>query len=139
MTTTLTLLGVILVIGALAYRRASLFISTLVTFAALIIGGLYGHVPLLVWALFAVVAIPLNLVEFRRNQLTKPLFKLYKSIMPEMSRTRKKPSKRALPGGKPTCLPAIRTGRSCTPSRSAPCRQKSRPSWTARWKRCAAW
>ncbi|MBL0456817.1 acyl-CoA dehydrogenase FadE [Aeromonas enteropelogenes] len=89
MTTTLTLLGVILVIGALAYRRASLFISTLVTFAALIIGGFYGHVPLLVWALFAVVAIPLNLVEFRRNQLTKPLFKLYKSIMPEMSRTEK--------------------------------------------------
>lgn len=89
MTTTLTLLGVILVIGALAYRRASLFISTLVTFAALIIGALYGHVPLLVWVLFAVVAIPLNLVEFRRNQLTKPLFKLYKSIMPEMSRTEK--------------------------------------------------
>ena len=32
---------------------------------------------------------PLNLVDFRRNQLTKPLFKLYKSIMPEMSRTEK--------------------------------------------------
>ncbi|MGL4776817.1 MAG: acyl-CoA dehydrogenase, partial [Aeromonas veronii] len=89
MTTTLTLLGVILVIGALAYRRASLFISTLVTGAALVLGAIYGHVPLLVWALFAVIAIPLNLVEFRRNQITKPLFKIYKSIMPEMSRTEK--------------------------------------------------
>ncbi|WP_270803874.1 MULTISPECIES: acyl-CoA dehydrogenase FadE [Aeromonas] len=89
MTTTLTLLGVILVIGALAYRRASLFISTLVTGAALVLGTLYGHVSLLVWALFAVIAIPLNLVEFRRNQITKPLFKIYKSIMPEMSRTEK--------------------------------------------------
>ncbi|WP_323885864.1 acyl-CoA dehydrogenase FadE [Aeromonas veronii] len=89
MTTTLTLLGVILVIGALAYRRASLFISTLVTGAALMLGAIYGHVPLLVWALFAVIAIPLNLVEFRRNQITKPLFKIYKSIMPEMSRTEK--------------------------------------------------
>jgi len=46
MTTTLTLLGVILVIGALAYRRASLFISTLVTGAALVLGAIYGHVPL---------------------------------------------------------------------------------------------
>ncbi|CAJ1804126.1 Acyl-coenzyme A dehydrogenase [Aeromonas veronii] len=89
MTTTLTLLGVILVIGALAYRRASLFISTLVTGAALVFGTIYGHVPLLVWVLFAVIAIPLNLVEFRRNQITKPLFKIYKSIMPEMSRTEK--------------------------------------------------
>ncbi|MBM0416926.1 acyl-CoA dehydrogenase FadE [Aeromonas veronii] len=89
MTTTLTLLGVILVIGALAYRRASLFISTLVTGAALVLGTIYGHVPLLVWTLFAVIAIPLNLVEFRRNQITKPLFKIYKSIMPEMSRTEK--------------------------------------------------
>ncbi|WP_421158876.1 acyl-CoA dehydrogenase FadE [Aeromonas dhakensis] len=89
MTTTLTLLGVILVIGAMAYRRASLFTSTLATAAALIVGTLYGHIPLLVWVLFAVIAIPLNLVDFRRNQLTKPLFKLYKSIMPEMSRTEK--------------------------------------------------
>ncbi|MFQ2312420.1 acyl-CoA dehydrogenase FadE [Aeromonas dhakensis] len=89
MTTTLTLLGVILVIGAMAYRRASLFTSTLATAAALIAGTLYGHVPLLVWVLFALIAIPLNLVDFRRNQLTKPLFKLYKSIMPEMSRTEK--------------------------------------------------
>ena len=45
MTTTLTLLGVILVIGAMAYRRASLFTSTLATAAALIVGTLYGHVP----------------------------------------------------------------------------------------------
>ncbi|MGY3942624.1 acyl-CoA dehydrogenase FadE [Aeromonas tecta] len=89
MMTTLTLLGVILVIGAMAYRRASLLTSTLATAAALVIGTLYGHVPLLVWVLFALVAIPLNLVEFRRNQLTKPLFKIYKSIMPEMSRTEK--------------------------------------------------
>ncbi|MFC5707748.1 acyl-CoA dehydrogenase FadE [Aeromonas eucrenophila] len=89
MTTTLTLLGVILVIGAMAYRRASLFTSTLATAAALVIGAFYGHVPLLIWVLFALVAIPLNLVEFRRNQLTKPLFKIYKSIMPEMSRTEK--------------------------------------------------
>ncbi|MGS3137126.1 acyl-CoA dehydrogenase FadE [Aeromonas sanarellii] len=89
MTTTLTLLGVILVIGAMAYRRASLFTATLATAAALVAGALYGHVPLLVWVLFAVIAIPLNLVEFRRNQLTKPLFKIYKSIMPEMSRTEK--------------------------------------------------
>ncbi|MGY3903228.1 acyl-CoA dehydrogenase FadE [Aeromonas lusitana] len=89
MTTTLTLLGVILVIGAMAYRRASLLTSTLATAIALCVGAFYGHVPLLVWALFALVAIPLNLVEFRRNQLTKPLFKIYKSIMPEMSRTEK--------------------------------------------------
>lgn len=87
--TTLTLLGVILVIGAMAYRRASLFTSTLITAAALALGALYGHVPLLVWVLFALIAIPLNLVEFRRNQLTRPLFKIYKSIMPEMSRTEK--------------------------------------------------
>ena len=45
MTTTLTLLGVILVIGAMAYRRASLFTATLATAAALVAGTFYGHVP----------------------------------------------------------------------------------------------
>ena len=39
MTTTLTLLGVILVIGAMAYRRASLFTATLATAAALVAGA----------------------------------------------------------------------------------------------------
>ena len=43
---------VILVIGAMAYRRASLFTATLATAAALVAGTFYGHVPLLVWALF---------------------------------------------------------------------------------------
>jgi acyl-CoA dehydrogenase len=117
MTTTLTLLGVILVIGAMAYRRASLFTATLATAAALVAGTFYGHVPLLVWALFAVIALPLNLVEFRRNQLTKPLFKIYKSIMPEMSRTEKEAIEAGTTWWKRICLPATLTGRSCTPFR----------------------
>ena len=40
------------------YRRASLFTATFATAAALVAGTFYGHVPLLVWALFAVIALP---------------------------------------------------------------------------------
>ncbi|MEW7866386.1 acyl-CoA dehydrogenase FadE [Aeromonas diversa] len=89
MTTALTLLGVLIVIGVLAYRRTPLLMSTLITFAALLVGSLYGHLSWLTWLLFAAVALPLNLVELRRSNISKPLFKLYKGIMPEMSRTEK--------------------------------------------------
>ncbi|MGL5225587.1 MAG: hypothetical protein ACRC8Q_09770, partial [Aeromonas sp.] len=60
MTTTLTLLWVILVVAALAYRRQTLLSATLITGVALLLGAIVGHVPLLLWGLFIAIAILLN-------------------------------------------------------------------------------
>ncbi|MGL5598871.1 MAG: acyl-CoA dehydrogenase, partial [Aeromonas sp.] len=89
MTTTLTLLWVILVVAALAYRRQTLLSATLITGVALLLGAIVGHVPLLLWGLFIAIAILLNGVEFRRNLLSKALLKRYQAIMPQMSHTEK--------------------------------------------------
>ncbi|MGL5452312.1 MAG: acyl-CoA dehydrogenase FadE [Aeromonas sp.] len=89
MTTTLTLLWVILVVAALAYRRQTLLSATLITGVALLLGAIVGHVPLLLWGLFIAIAILLNGVEFRRNLLSNALLKRYQAIMPQMSRTEK--------------------------------------------------
>jgi acyl-CoA dehydrogenase len=47
---------------------------------------------------FAVLALPLNLVEFRRNQLTKPLFRSTSPSCRRCPEPRRKQSKRGRPG-----------------------------------------
>ena len=74
----------------LAYRRADLLTSTIATGVAVAAYVIFGDGHFL-WkfvliALFGVMVIP-NLIEFRREKLTKPLLAIYRKMLPSMSDT----------------------------------------------------
>ncbi|MDF2177570.1 acyl-CoA dehydrogenase FadE [Aliiglaciecola sp. CAU 1673] len=81
---------ILLVLGALgvaSYWRLKLNVATLLVAAVMAAGTVAGEIGYLGWLLFLVIALPINLSAVRKQYLTAPLFKLYKKIMPEMSRT----------------------------------------------------
>lgn len=84
-----TLLGFI-IIGVLAYHRASLKLYTLTLAIYLVLASLingYSVGLTLSWLLFLVIFIPLNLTSLRQRYFIQPIFKLYRTLMPTMSRT----------------------------------------------------
>lgn len=91
----LTLLSVIVVLGifgALSYFRVSLLMwsATVLFLLAILTHFTHDHPAMIVvWTLFVIVALFLNLSFLRRNFLTKPLFKMFKRVMPPMSQTEK--------------------------------------------------
>tara|TARA_B100001057_G_scaffold501204_1_gene621986 strand:+ start:1514 stop:4045 length:2532 start_codon:yes stop_codon:yes gene_type:complete len=74
----------------LAYQRIDLRSSTAVIGIAVLIYVLIGDGSVL-WNLFLIfvvsLMIVLNLIEFRREKLTKPLLKIYRRMLPSMSNT----------------------------------------------------
>jgi len=76
---------------ALAYQRVPLFFATAAYVVYLILYTLLAAGPvwlkLLFWALFLVVAVPVNIPAIRRLYVSKPLLDLFRKIMPEMSDT----------------------------------------------------
>jgi acyl-CoA dehydrogenase len=81
--------ALLLAIGILAYHRASLTLFTGAIAALLVAGTFAGTVGIVSWLIFAVITIPLNIASIRQQHITKPLLKLYRKIMPEMSTTEK--------------------------------------------------
>ncbi len=75
---------------ALAYRRVDLPMSTLVFGGALVVYSLSGVSHwlwlLLVWVSFAVLVV-LNSTDFRRERITLPLLRFYRSVVPQLSTT----------------------------------------------------
>ncbi|PSJ44878.1 acyl-CoA dehydrogenase [Zobellella endophytica] len=84
-----TALLLLLTWGGLAYRQNRLVVATLVTAVILGLGTALGEVGPVVWLLFSLVAGVLNLPALRHGLLSRPLFRVYKGLMPEMSRTEK--------------------------------------------------
>ena len=74
----------------LAYQRIDLRTSTIAAGAALIAYTIVGDGPwwwlLLLWASFSLMVVP-NMIEFRRETLTKPLLNIYRTMLPSMSDT----------------------------------------------------
>jgi acyl-CoA dehydrogenase len=74
----------------LAYQRIDLRTSTIATGAALfaysIFGGWSWWCLLIMWAAFGLMVVP-NMIEFRREKLTKPLLNIYRTMLPSMSDT----------------------------------------------------
>ncbi len=80
----------LIIIGGLAYFRASLRLSTAALAATLAFITYFHGLSLglfITWVLFLSIFIPLNLTHVRRRYLTSPIFNLFKKIMPTMSRT----------------------------------------------------
>ena len=71
----------------MAYSRASLSSYTLAFTVLMALGTLFSVISFVGWVVFALVALPLNVTNFRKQYITSPLLALYKGIMPEMSRT----------------------------------------------------
>jgi acyl-CoA dehydrogenase len=74
----------------LAYQRIDLKTSTIATGIAIVAYVLFGDGHIL-WKMFLIIAfgamvIP-NMVEFRREKLTKPLLAVYRKMLPTMSDT----------------------------------------------------
>ena len=91
MLTLLWLLGLLLCIAAVAYVRTSLLNACLGVGAYLLVMTLLGPVhwvlDLVLWAVFLCVAVPLNLPDVRRNQISAPLFGWFKKVLPPLSDT----------------------------------------------------
>jgi acyl-CoA dehydrogenase len=74
----------------LAYQRIDLRTSTVAAGLALVAYTVFGSGAwwwlLILWVLFGLMVIP-NLVEVRREKLTKPLLAVYRKMLPSMSST----------------------------------------------------
>ncbi|MDX1454091.1 MAG: acyl-CoA dehydrogenase [Gammaproteobacteria bacterium] len=84
----LLVLGVVL---AVFYKRTRLLPATVLIAATLALytwQGDPGHFWLVIlWGVFGTIAAFLNVTPLRRNLLTRPVLKIYRKIMPEMSAT----------------------------------------------------
>ncbi|MDB2387478.1 acyl-CoA dehydrogenase FadE [Shewanella sp.] len=89
MTTLLWILAMIFTLGAFAYLRVSLLTATIGAAIVMAIGTGTAVISPLLWIVFLIIALPLNLNTFRQNFITRPLLKMYRGIMPEMSTTEK--------------------------------------------------
>ncbi|MDO6500878.1 acyl-CoA dehydrogenase FadE [Photobacterium sanguinicancri] len=89
MVTFVYLLGLIGLIGLLAYHRANLRTFTLAIAAGLAIGTVLDVAGQFSWLIFLAIAIPLNITSLRKQLLSKTALGMFKKVMPEMSRTEK--------------------------------------------------
>ncbi|GHG70019.1 acyl-CoA dehydrogenase [Alishewanella longhuensis] len=85
----LIIVALLVATGVLAYHRASLTLFTAALAAVLLVGTFSDVVGFWGWLVFLAIALPLNIASVRQQHLTKPLLKLYRKIMPEMSTTEK--------------------------------------------------
>ena len=89
----LPLLAAILVSLVCSYRRAGLRTWTVLTALAIVATGVAVDAHWLATTatllVFALAALPLNLVDFRRKRLTAPLLAIYQKITPQLSPTEK--------------------------------------------------
>ena len=90
MSVILTLLAALIATGACAYHRTSLRTWAIATMATTVVVGLLVHAPLTMVILLvieAVIAVPLLMVGFRRQQISAPLLKLFAKVTPKLSET----------------------------------------------------
>lgn len=76
-----------LALGIAFYRRLGLTNTTALLAGVLVVGTVVGNVGFFSWLLFAIVALPLNIEDVRKQYITKKLLAFYEKVMPEMSTT----------------------------------------------------
>ena len=89
--TGLLILTLIAISMACAFYGTSLLTWTIAIAAAIVAFGATGSVPLLALAViglvFAAIAIPLNVTEWRRQLISAPFLKQFRRMLPEISET----------------------------------------------------
>jgi len=83
------LIAGLLLMGGLAYFRASLVAFSLVLTGLLVAYSFISPFSQLFWLAYLLIIGGLNFKALRQQLISKPLFKIFKKIMPEMSRTEK--------------------------------------------------
>ncbi|WP_257386688.1 acyl-CoA dehydrogenase [Tahibacter caeni] len=87
------LLAAILVSLACSYRRVALRTWSALTAVAIVAAGVLAEshwlATSITFLVFALVAVPLNLTDFRRKRLSAPLLAIYQKITPQLSPTEK--------------------------------------------------
>jgi len=71
----------------MAYNRSSLSSFTLSFAILMAIGTFLDVISFFEWFIFALITLPLNLTQVRKEYISTPLLKAFKGIMPEMSDT----------------------------------------------------
>jgi acyl-CoA dehydrogenase len=71
----------------MAYSRASLSTFTIAFTLLMIVGTFFDIVSFFSWLIFAIIAIPLNIADIRKQYISNPLLTMFRGIMPEMSKT----------------------------------------------------
>jgi len=71
----------------MSYKRLSLSSFTLAFTVLMAIGTFLNVIGFVSWLLFAVIALPLNIDNVRKQFISMPLLSLYQKIMPQMSET----------------------------------------------------
>lgn len=87
MLTFIWVIGLIGLFGFLAYHRAALTTFSLLMASYLVVGSVLGVVGQVVWLLFLLIVLPLNITSIRQQILATPALKYFRSVMPEMSKT----------------------------------------------------
>ena len=87
MNTLIWSVALIAILAVCSYMRIKLFQTTVAAAIVMLIGSIFDLVGVLGWLAFAAVAFPLNSTQIRRQYLTTPALKMYRKIMPEMSKT----------------------------------------------------
>ena len=87
MDTLIWIISALALSGYMAYSRASLSTYTALFAVLMLIGSFYNVVSIFGWLVFAALAVPLNMTNFRQQYISKPLLDLFRGIMPQMSRT----------------------------------------------------
>ncbi len=83
----LWLLSAVALCWFMAYSRSSLVTFTLSFTALMALGTFLDTVSFVSWVVFALIILPLNISNVRKQYISLPLLKMFRSIMPEMSTT----------------------------------------------------
>ncbi|UAW97132.1 acyl-CoA dehydrogenase [Halopseudomonas nanhaiensis] len=93
MVTLVWLIGLFFCLAGLAYVRSGLLNGCLVVGLYLLAMTLFSPthwlIMLLLWAVFLGLAIPLNMADWRRDNISAPLFKWFQKVLPPLSDTEK--------------------------------------------------
>ena len=73
--------------GFMAYSRASLSTFTIAFTILMIVGTFFNVIGFFSWLIFAIITIPLNIADIRKQYISSPLLTMFRGIMPEMSKT----------------------------------------------------